>query len=98
MHWFDFISLLIFAIFIYGSFYNEPALFVQINFLIKVIIGCYLIYKFNDFRKVNKISELDQKICASAGVYIIIFSFADVITTYLSIIRNYIIRFLESES
>jgi len=98
IHWFDVITLFIFFIFIYGSFRNEPIIFVQINFLIKVLIGLYLIYKFNDFRKVDKISILDQKICASAGVYILIFSFADVITTYLSIIRNYILRFLESET
>ena len=91
-HWFDLITLFMMVLFIYGSFKNEPALFVQFNFIIKVCIGAYLIYKFNDFRKVDKITLLDQKLCAFAGVYILIISFADVITTYLSIIRNYIIR------
>ena len=93
-HWFDFITLFMFFIFLYGAFTNTPSFFVQINFLIKVAIGCYLIYKFNDFRTVNIISVLDQKICGSAGFYILLFSFADVITIYLSSIRNYIIKFV----
>ena len=92
-HWFDLITLCMMLLFIYGSFKNQPTLFVQINFLIKVAIGCYLIYKFNDFRRVDKISLFDQKLCAFAGVYILLISFADVITVYLNDIRNYIIKF-----
>ena len=92
MHWFDLITLFIMILFIYGSFNNTPKLFVQINFIIKVAIGCYLIYKFNDFRRVDKITLFDQKLCAFAGSYILLVSFADVITVYLNDIRNYIIN------
>jgi hypothetical protein len=96
LHWFDFVTLCMFIVFIHGSFKNEPDVFVQINFFIKVFIGFYLIYKFNDFRKVSKITVLDQKICAFAGFYILVFSFADVITIYLDNIRNYIKKILAS--
>ena len=89
-HWFDIITLLMLFIFIYGLVYNEPILFIQINFLIKVIIGIYLIYKFNDFRfhKSIHFTILDKKICYSAGIYLLIFSFADVINSYFIKIRE----------
>lgn len=89
-HWFDVITLLMLFIFVYGLVYNEPILFIQINFLIKVIIGIYLIYKFNDFRNHKSITftVLDKKICYSAGIYLLIFSFADVINSYFNKIRE----------
>jgi hypothetical protein len=96
LHWFDFVTLFMFILFVYGTFKNKPAIFVQINFCITVLIGCYLVYKFNDFRKVFKITVLDKKICSFAGFYILVFSFADVITLYLDNIRNYIKTFLAS--
>ena len=89
-HWFDLITLLMVFIFIYGLVYNEPIIFIQINFLIKVIIGIYLMYKFNDFNKHKTIvfTVLDKKICFSAGLYLIVFSFADVINMYLNKIKT----------
>ena len=89
-HWFDIVTIFMFFIFIYGLVQNEPIIVIQINFLIKVAIAIYLIYRFNDFRTVTRITVLDQKICASAGVYLLIFSFADVINSYFNLIRNYI--------
>jgi hypothetical protein len=88
-HWFDYISLFLVFIFIYGLIYNEPIIFVKINFLIKVIIGIYLMYKFNDFNKHKTIvfTVLDKKICFSAGLYLIVFSFADMINMYVNKIK-----------
>jgi hypothetical protein len=88
-HWFDLITLLLVFIFIYGLVYNEPIIFVQINFLIKVIIGVYLMYKFNDFNKHKSIefTILDKKICFSTGLYLIVFSFADMINMYVNKIK-----------
>jgi hypothetical protein len=46
-------------------------------------------YKFNDFNKHKTIvfTVLDKKICFSAGLYLIVFSFADVINMYLNKIK-----------
>jgi hypothetical protein len=89
-HWFDIITLIMLFIFMYGLVFNEPILFIQLNFLIKVIIGIYLIYKYNDFRshKTIQFTVLDKKICYSAGIYLLIFSFADVINSYFNKIRE----------
>ena len=89
-HWFDIITLSMAFIFMYGLIQNAPLIFIQVNFLIKVFIAMYLMYRFNDFRRITTITLLDQKICSSAGVYLFIFSFADVITAYFNKIRDYI--------
>uniref|UniRef100_A0A6C0JLL9 Uncharacterized protein n=1 Tax=viral metagenome TaxID=1070528 RepID=A0A6C0JLL9_9ZZZZ len=88
-HWFDYVTLVLVFIFIYGLIYTEPIIFIQINFLVKVIIGLYLMYKFNDFNKHKTIefTILDKKICFSAGLYLIVFSFADIINNYLNKIK-----------
>ena len=91
IHWFDYITFIMFFIFIYGILYNVPSIFIQINFTIKVLIAFYLMYKFNDFRDHTfKITLLDKKICFSAGIYLFIFSFADVINSYLIEIKSFV--------
>ena len=89
-HWFDLITLSMLIIFIYGVLYNKPLLFIKLNFLIKIIISIYLIIKFNDFRNHKTIvfTVLDKKICFSAGIYLLIFSFADVINSFFIKIRD----------
>jgi hypothetical protein len=91
IHWFDGITILMVILFCYGFLFNQPLLFIQLNFIIKVIISFYLMYKFNDFRSDPiKFTVLDKKICYSAGFYLFIFSFADVINFYFLELRNYI--------
>ena len=87
-HWFDIITALMFCIFIFGFVFNVPFIFIQINFIIKVSIAIYLMYKFNNFREKITFTTLDKKICFSAGFYIFIFSFADVINSYFILLRT----------
>lgn len=94
-HWFDGITLSMILIFVYGIIYKDATLFMQMNFIIKVIISLYLIYKFNDFRITpEKFTTLDKKICFSAGLYIFIFSFADVVDGYFKQINEIITNFM----
>jgi hypothetical protein len=93
IHWFDVITILMICIFVFGFIFNDPYLFIQINFFIKVIIALYLMYKFNDFRTTPiKFTILDKKICYSAGFYILLFSFADVINSYFIELRTYLLQ------
>ena len=87
-HWFDIITFVMIFIFIYGFVFNSPFVFIQINFIIKVLIAIYLMYKFNDFREKIVFTTLDKKICFSAGFYIFVFSFADVINSYFIKLRQ----------
>ena len=95
-HWFDIITLIMFCIFIFGFIYNIPYIFIQFNFIIKVLIALYLIYKFNDFRSDTvKFTLLDKKICYSAGIYLFLFSFADVINSYFRELRKLIMELIK---
>jgi len=92
-HWFDIITFIMFILFVIGFVYNDPHYFIQLNFIIKVVISIYLMYKFNDFRSTPiKFSVLDQKICYSAGFYIFVVSFADVINSYFVLLRNFLLN------
>jgi hypothetical protein len=96
IHWFDIITLIMFCIFIFGFVYNVPSIFIQFNFIIKVLIALYLIYKFNDFRTDTvKFTLLDKKICYSAGIYLFLFSFADVINSYFRELRKLIMELIK---
>ena len=88
-HWFDYITFIMLFIFIFGILYNIPSIFIQINFTIKVMVSIYLMYKFNNFSN-HKFTMLGKKICFSAGVYLFIFSFADVINSYLLEIKHFL--------
>jgi hypothetical protein len=91
IHYFGYITKLVVVLFIIGFFTDKPSGFLAINFVIKILFSLYLIYRFNSYRK-NKIqfTDLDRKICYSAGVYIFTFSFVDVIQTYVERLRELI--------
>jgi hypothetical protein len=98
IHWFDGITFLMIILFGYGILFKQPLLFIQLNFIIKVIISFYLMYKFNDFRSDSiKFTVLDKKICYSAGFYLFIISFADVINFYYLELRAYIEKLKSNE-
>jgi len=88
----DFISIITkvsFVLFIIGFFQSKNDYIIQFNFIVKVILALFLVYRFNNYRK-NKIefTELDRKVCYSSGIYIILVSFFDLINNYIDTIRN----------
>jgi len=88
-HWFDSITICMLVVFIYGIIISDSNLFMELNFIIKVLIALYLIYHFNDFKDaLVKFTSLDKKICYSAGIYLFIFSFADVFDNYFAKINK----------
>ena len=92
LQYFSFITKLTVVLFIVGFFQSKPTLIIQFNFVVKVILALFLIYRFNSYRK-HKIefTELDRKVCYSAGIYIILISFFDLINYYTDSIRKNII-------
>ena len=91
IHYFGILTKIITVLFIIGYFSNKPSIFLSINFIVKVCISLFLIYRFNRYRKHKLIfTELDRKVCYSAGIYILFVSFLDVIQNYTDIIRSLI--------
>ena len=97
IYYFNWIFVLVFILFFIGIISNIPTLFIEINFLIKIFIAIFLIYRFNPYRKENiKITTLDKSLAYLAGIYIIFISFADYIYTFANNIRNYFLGNKES--
>jgi hypothetical protein len=90
--YFSFATKLTVILFIIGFFQSKPTIIIQFNFIVKVILAMFLIYRFNNYRK-HKIefTELDRKVCYSAGIYIILISFVDLINHYTDYIRSNLI-------
>jgi len=92
--WMGFITFFIFILLFLGLIQKEPTYFVEATFFFKVFISLYLIVRFNDFRKNIKFTELDRKVCFLAGIYLLLFAFADLIQDYISklkpILKSYL--------
>lgn len=91
INYFEYVSVLVLLLFVVGVFANQPSGFIALNFVIKLLFSIFMIYRFNSYRK-NKIqfTDLDKKICFSAGIYIFAFSFLDIIQIYIERLRKII--------
>ena len=94
---FDWITKLTVILFIIGIFQNKPLIYLEFNFIVKVCLALFLVYRFNDFRK-HKIefTELDRRICYSSGIYILIISFTDYLTEYSNKLHEFIGPYTQS--
>lgn len=92
--WMIYITFIIFILLFLGIIQKEPTYVSQIIFVFKVFISVYLMYRFNDFRKNVKFTELDRKVCFLAGSYLLLFSFADLINDYSKKIKAFLKQYL----
>jgi hypothetical protein len=92
--YFGIVMKIVLFLFIVGVFNNKISYFLEINSIIKVFISIYLIYRFNTYRT-DKVTftNLDRKLVFISAVYILILSFADIITIYLERLRHMVIVF-----
>ena len=88
--WMGYITFIIFILLFLGILQKEPTYFIEASFILKVFISLYLVIRFNDFRKNIKFTELDRKVCFMAGIYLILFSFADLVQDYSLKIKTFI--------
>lgn len=92
--YFSLISKIVMVLFIIGFFSGKPESFLFANFIVKVLIALFLIYRFNSYRIYKiKFTELDRKLCYSAGLYILLISFVDITQIYVEQIRSFIIPY-----
>jgi hypothetical protein len=89
------ITKILVVLFIFGFFqYDESWHFLEISFAIKVAIALFLIYRFNSYRTQNiTFTPLDRKIAYSAGLYILVISFFDIINGYIDKLRSLILPY-----
>ena len=84
------------ALYIIGVTNAKSETVLTINFYVKLFLGFFLVYRFGS-RRVNaiKFTDLDRKIAYSAGLYIIVLSFSDLLASITEITRSHVIKFLE---
>jgi hypothetical protein len=83
-----------FFLYITGLLTYKPPFLLQINFCLKILVALFLIYRFNSHRNHQiRFTELDRKVASSAGLYILVVSFADIIDQYTEEIRSFIIKY-----
>lgn len=96
IHVFSFLMKFIVVLFLFGVIQDKPIYFLEINFVIKILISLFLMYRFNKYRTDKiRFTELDRKVTFSAGSYILILSFADLLNGYIEKIRAFIIPYSE---
>jgi hypothetical protein len=90
---FSVITKIVVVLFFIGFLTDKPKFILEINFVIKFILGLFLIYRFNKYRK-NKVTftELDRKICYSVGIYIVIISLGEYFLFFTGVIREQILK------
>ena len=87
------ISILSLVLFMFGLIQNRPTIILGINFVLKVCISIYLIYKYNQFQKNNlQFTNLDRKLVFSLSVYNLVVSFSDIALIYIDDIREFFIN------
>ena len=89
-----YVTFIVFFLLFIGIIQKQPIYLDKIIFFFKVFIAFYLMYRFNDFRKNVKFTDLDRKVCFSAGSYLLLFSFADLIHSYSSKIKDFLKPYL----
>ena len=93
---FSWLTKITIFLFIFGFIQNKPMWFLEYNFIVKLLLALFLIYRFNSYRKYKiEFTDLDRKVCYSAGKYILILSFIDYINFYTNQIRDYITKFTQ---
>jgi len=93
---FGHISKVYFVLFLFGFLDVQPELLLQINYVLKVLISVYIIYRFNTWRKENvTFTNLDRKLVVSLSVYNLLLSFSDLIFFYIEQIREEIKDFFK---
>jgi hypothetical protein len=94
LHYFGWVTKITVALFFLGFFQEKPTVFVTFNFVVKLCLALFLIYRFNNYRKHEIVfTDLDRKVCYSAGIYILIITFTDYVNYYTNDIRNVILPY-----
>jgi hypothetical protein len=89
LRWYNYLMAFVIVLYTLGIINSTPKSLLELNSFIKIIIAAYLIYRFNDFNdKKTVFTEFDRELVFTTSVYIIFLSFADLIFTYLTDVRN----------
>jgi len=94
INYFGYVTSISFICFFIGILNSRSTLILQAAFIVKILIGLFLIYRFNNWRSDSvKFTDLDRKAAYSAGVFILFISFSDIILQYIDEIRSFVLPY-----
>jgi hypothetical protein len=86
---FRLLTKIIILLYIIGFIRGKPTLINKINIIMKILIGLFLVYRFNGHRSDRiKFTDLDREACYLAGTFLLIISFGDIMNKYLDLIHS----------
>ena len=90
LKYFSFVTKISIGLILFGFFQKKPDIIMNINFVVKILLGVFLVYRFNNYRT-HKITftELDRKVSYSAGLYILIITFGEYVLHFSKFIKEY---------
>lgn len=89
LYYFSIVTKATALLFLIGFFQEKPSIIIKINSVVKFVLGLFLIYRFNRYRKYKvEFTELDRKICYSTGLYIVLLSLGEYILQLSYAIRS----------
>ena len=94
--YFSYLVKISLVLYIVGAFSTKSVIMIQINFFVKLFLGVFLVYRFSG-RRIHKVqfTDLDRKIAYSAGLYIIVVSFSDLLASITEKTRTHVMKFLQ---
>lgn len=85
LRWIKYITYLLIFLFVIGAIQQRPVDFIHFLLYIKVVLACYLLYRFSS---VAKYTEFDRKMVYGSAVFILISSFIEYINYFIDEIRK----------
>jgi hypothetical protein len=83
-----------FLLYLTGFLSNRSMFLIYLNNVLKIVASCFLIYRFNRFRKPAIVfNQLDRSLIYSIGVYILVISFSEFLLKMTLILRSHIISY-----
>jgi hypothetical protein len=79
---FNIVSFIFSILLLLGVLQSETVVFQKISFIVKMIVGILLLYKFNDIYPQKQFTIIDRKVCFLAGTYVVAFTLGDALSNY----------------
>jgi len=74
------LSIIVCTVLIFlGWIQSTPYIFRMASFVVKVLVGLFLVLRFNSFLHEKPLDSFDKKVCFISGMYILVFTLGDYI-------------------
>jgi hypothetical protein len=77
---FNILTFIFTILLLFGLLQTRAELFERISFVVKLVVGLLLLFKFNDFFPSKQFTIFDRKLCFLAGTFIVAFTLGDALS------------------